>query len=52
LLSVTANNATANSIMINKLSNHTSTFPGQANCTCCFDHILNLVVKSLLCLFD
>jgi len=38
--------------MIHKLSNLLPNFPGAANQTRCFLHILNLVVKSILWQFD
>jgi hypothetical protein len=38
--------------MIEELANLLDNFPGVANQTCCFTHILNLVVKSILCQFD
>lgn len=38
--------------MIAELSSLVSHFPGSANQTRCFNHILNLAVKSILCQFD
>ena len=38
--------------MINALAKLAVTFPGAPNQTCCFMHILNLVVKVILCQFD
>ncbi len=38
--------------MINELANLLDNFPGAANQTRCFTHILNLVVKSILAQFE
>ena len=38
--------------MITELANLLDNFPGAANQTCCFAHIVNLVVKSILLQFD
>jgi hypothetical protein len=38
--------------MIEELANLLDNFPGTANQTCCFTHILNLVVKSILAQFE
>jgi len=38
--------------MIEELANLLDNFPGPANQTRCFTHILNLVVKSILAQFD
>jgi hypothetical protein len=38
--------------MIDALAEQVVTFPGAANRTRCFTHILNLVVKVVLCQFD
>ena len=38
--------------MIQELADHVENFPGQANQTRCFLHILNLVVKSIIKQFD
>ena len=38
--------------MIAELANLIDDFPGPANQTCCFTHVLNLVVKSILHQFD
>ena len=37
-----------NNMMIEELANFLDNFPGMANQTRCFTHILNLVVKSIL----
>lgn len=52
ILSITCNNASNNDTMINELTNLLDDFPGPANQTRCFTHILNLVVKSVLRQFD
>lgn len=38
--------------MITELANLLDDFPGAANQTCCFTHILNLVVQSIVVQFD
>jgi len=38
--------------MVKHLTTLVENFPGAANQTCCFTHILNLVAKSILCQFD
>jgi hypothetical protein len=38
--------------MMDELAELLPDFPGAANRTCCFAHILNLVVKRILSLFD
>jgi len=52
ILSVTLDNASNNDTMIAELENLLDEFPGAANQTRCFTHILNLVVKSILRQFD
>jgi hypothetical protein len=52
ILSVTCDNASANDAMIDALAELVVTFPGAANRTRCFTHILNLVVKVILRQFD
>jgi hypothetical protein len=52
ILSVTCDNASNNDTMIQHLSTLIEYFPGAANQTRCFAHILNLVVKSVLRQFD
>jgi len=52
ILSITCDNATNNDKMIRQLSHLLENFPGAANQTRCFTHILNLVVKSILKQFD
>jgi hypothetical protein len=52
ILSITADNASNNDKMIQHLSNLIESFPGAANQTRCFAHILNLVAKSILRQFE
>jgi hypothetical protein len=52
ILAITCDNATSNDIMIDKLAGQLVEFPGSANRACCFTHILNLVVKSIMHQFD
>ena len=52
LLSITCDNASNNDKMIERLSILVENFPGPANQTRCFMHILNLVAKSILHQFD
>ena len=52
LLSVTCDNAAPNDTMIDELAELLEEFPGVANRTRCFTHILNLVAKSVMKQFD
>ena len=52
MLSVTCDNVSCNDKMVEELAKRVMEFPGQANCTRCFAHIINLVAKSLLKQFD
>ena len=52
ILGVTADNASNNDKMIEHLAILVDTFPGAANQTRCFAHILNLVSKSVLRQFE
>ena len=52
MLSLTCDNASCNNKMVKELATYVMEFPGQANHTCCFAHIINLVAKSLLKQFD
>ncbi len=52
ILGVTADNASNNDKMIERLAELIDNFPGTANQTRCFTHILNLVAKSVLCQFE
>ncbi|KDR65506.1 hypothetical protein GALMADRAFT_148651 [Galerina marginata CBS 339.88] len=51
-LSITYDNATNNDAMIEGLSDLLEDFPGAANQTRCFTHVLNLIVKSIIKQFD
>ena len=52
ILGITADNASNNDKMIEHLATLINTFPGAANQTRCFAHILNLVAKSVLRQFE
>ncbi|KAF8964442.1 hypothetical protein BDZ97DRAFT_1624243, partial [Flammula alnicola] len=52
ILSVTCDNASANNAMIDHLATLLAEFPGSANQTRCFTHILNLVAKCIMRQFD
>ena len=52
ILSITCDNASSNAAMIEELELLLDNFPGAANRARCFTHILNLVVKSIMRLFD
>ncbi|KAL4066804.1 hypothetical protein J3A83DRAFT_4076812, partial [Scleroderma citrinum] len=52
ILSVTCDNATNNDIMVQKLEEKVPNFNGAMAQLHCFLHITNLVVKSLMQLFD
>ncbi len=52
ILSITCDNASPNDVMIDTLAELVVAFPGAANRTRCFTHILNLVVKVMLRQFD
>ena len=52
ILGVTADNASNNDKMIERLAELIDNFPGTANQTRCFTHILNLVAKSVLRQFE
>ncbi|GBE86486.1 putative AC9 transposase [Sparassis crispa] len=52
LRGVTADNASSNNTMIDELSELLEEFQGQADRSRCFDHMVNLVAKSLLHQFD
>ncbi len=52
ILSITTDNASANDVMISELAKVLTDFPGQANQTCCFTYIINLIAKSLMKLFE
>jgi len=52
MLSVTCDNASNNDTMVDELEILLESFPGAANRTRCFTHVLNLVAKSILRQFD
>jgi len=52
VLSVTCDNAAPNDTMIDELAKLLEEFPGAANHTHCFTHILNLVAKSVMKQFN
>jgi hypothetical protein len=52
ILGVTCDNASNNDKMIEHLATLIDAFPGAANQTRCFTHILNLVAKSVLRQFE
>jgi len=51
-LGITADNASPNDVMIDKLVDLLPNFSGQANHCRCFLHIVNLIAKTLLKQFD
>lgn len=52
ILAITCDNASNNDAMVTELSIQVPSFVGSASHTCCFLHIVNLIVKSLLSQFD
>jgi hypothetical protein len=52
VLTIAADNVSANNVMIDELSTSLPIFPGEKHCIWCFNHIINLMAKSLLKLFD
>ncbi|KAH7903432.1 hypothetical protein BJ138DRAFT_979674, partial [Hygrophoropsis aurantiaca] len=52
ILSVTADNASSNDTMTDKLADLVPHFGGEVSRTRCFLHIVNLVAKSLIREFD
>ena len=52
ILSITCDNASPNDVMIDELAGLIKSFPGDANHTRCFNHILSLVAKSIIRQFD
>ncbi|TFK47878.1 hypothetical protein OE88DRAFT_1608415, partial [Heliocybe sulcata] len=52
ILGISCDNASNNDTMIKELPNLLPDFPGDANRVRCFLHIVNLVAKSILKLFD
>ncbi|PPQ88236.1 hypothetical protein CVT25_005286 [Psilocybe cyanescens] len=52
ILSITSNNASNNGTMIVELSKLIPSFPGESNLTRCFNHVLSLVAKTAIRVFD
>ena len=52
ILSITCDNASNNDTMVSKLEKLLEVFPGESNRTRCFDHIVNLIAKSVIRQFD
>jgi hypothetical protein len=48
ILGIMCDNAKVNDMMIEVLADLIVGFPGKANQTCCFVHILNLIVKTII----
>ncbi|KIK77468.1 hypothetical protein PAXRUDRAFT_166731, partial [Paxillus rubicundulus Ve08.2h10] len=52
ILSITADNAPSNNMLVAELVDLVAHFGGETSRTCCFLHIVNLIVKSLICECD
>ena len=52
ILSITCDNASNNDTMVSELEKLLEVFPGESNRTHCFDHIVNLIAKSVIRQFD
>jgi hypothetical protein len=52
LFTVTTNNAISNNIMVEAIPTKIDSFGGEKDHILCFNHIINLITKSLLRLFD
>jgi hypothetical protein len=52
IISITCDNTSNNNTMVKKLEDLLDIFPGESNRMCCFDHIVNLVAKSIIRQFD
>ena len=52
IVSIVCDNATSNDAMVNRLAHLLPEFEGHEDCTRCFAHVINLVTKSLLKMFD
>jgi hypothetical protein len=52
IISITCDNASPNDTMVTELAKLLRDFPGEANRTRCFAHIVNLIAKSLVSQFD
>ena len=51
-MSITCDNASVNDVMIVELADLISKFPSEANQMCCFSHVLSLVAKSVIKMFN
>ena len=51
-MAITCDNASNNDALIQRLSEEVPSFGGQTARVCCFAHIVNLIVKSILSQFD
>jgi hypothetical protein len=52
IISITCDNASNNDTMVTTLGDLLVAFPGDTNRTQCFDHIINLIAKSIIKQFD
>jgi hypothetical protein len=52
IISVTCDNASNNDTMVEALKDLLEVFPGESNRTRCFDHIVNLIARSIIRQFD
>jgi hypothetical protein len=52
ILSITCDNTSNNDTMIQALGELINMFSGEARRTCCFEHIVNLIAKSIIQQFD
>ena len=52
ILSITCDNASPNDVMVDELENLIEEFGGSAARTRCFDHVINLVARSMIQQFD
>ena len=52
IISITCDNASNNDMMVEELKGLLRVFPGESNRTRCFDHIVNLIAKSIIQQFD
>ncbi|KAE9386604.1 hypothetical protein BT96DRAFT_747099, partial [Gymnopus androsaceus JB14] len=52
IISITCDNALANTVMVGKLSKLLPAFPGLAAHVRCFAHTINLTAKGVLCPFE
>ncbi|OCH83725.1 hypothetical protein OBBRIDRAFT_690040, partial [Obba rivulosa] len=52
ILTITADNASSNDVLIEHFADFIFKFPGNANWCRCFAHIINLVIKAILHHFD